>query len=101
VEVVLADNNSTDRTAELAEQAANQLGLRYRRVLERTAGKHRALNTALATVTTPLVVTVDADTHPQRESLTYLIARVAETPRSNTSARAPGRSWPRTRSPAT
>jgi biofilm PGA synthesis N-glycosyltransferase PgaC len=80
VEVVLADNNSTDRTAELAEQAANQLGLRYRRVLERTAGKHRALNTALATVTTPLVVTVDADTHPQRESLTYLIARVAETP---------------------
>lgn len=80
VEVVLADNNSTDRTAQLAEQAANQLGLRYRRVFERTPGKHRALNTALATVTTPLVVTVDADTHPQRESLTYLIARVATTP---------------------
>ena len=29
VEVVLADNNSTDRTAELAEQTARRLGLRY------------------------------------------------------------------------
>ena len=44
--------------------------LRYRRVLEAKPGKHHALNAALATVTTPLVVTVDADTHVQRESLT-------------------------------
>ncbi len=31
-------------------------------------------------MTTPLVVTVDADTFLQREALTYLIARVASTP---------------------
>jgi biofilm PGA synthesis N-glycosyltransferase PgaC len=43
-------------------------------------GKHHALNAALATVTTPLVVTVDADTllHPQ--SLTRLVVRVMHAP---------------------
>lgn len=80
IETVLADNNSTDRTAELAAAAAKRLGLDYRRVLEVEPGKHRALNTAFESVTTPLVVTVDADTYLQREALTYLIARVTSTP---------------------
>ena len=57
VEVVLADNNSTDGTAQLGEQAARRLDLRYRRVFEPETGKYRALNAALGTVTTPLVVT--------------------------------------------
>jgi poly-beta-1,6-N-acetyl-D-glucosamine synthase len=80
VEVVLADNDSTDGTAERAEAAAQRLRLRYRRVMEPQLGKHRALNAALATVTTPLVVTVDADTHLQREALTRLIVRIASRP---------------------
>ena len=80
VEVVLADNASTDQTAQLAEEAAHALGLDYRRVLETTPGKHAALNAALKTVTTPIVVTVDADTFLQRESLSYLIARVLSAP---------------------
>ena len=80
LEVVLADNNSSDRTAELAEAAAARLGLDYRRIFEPLAGKHHALNTALAEVTTPLVVTVDADTLLNRQALTYLIARVASRP---------------------
>jgi biofilm PGA synthesis N-glycosyltransferase PgaC len=80
LEVVLADNNSTDRTAELAETAARRLGLDYRRIFEPEAGKHRALNTALATVTTPIVVTVDADTLLDRQALRYLIARVCSRP---------------------
>ncbi|MGH3044083.1 MAG: glycosyltransferase family 2 protein [Gaiellaceae bacterium] len=80
LEVVLADNNSTDRTAERAEAAAERLDMDFRRVFEPEPGKHRALNAALAGVTTPLVVTVDADTFLQREALTYLIARVASTP---------------------
>jgi poly-beta-1,6-N-acetyl-D-glucosamine synthase len=80
IEVVLADNNSTDRTAELAEQAAQRLGLRYQRVFEEEQGKFKALNAALATVTTPLVVSVDADTHLHRDALGYLVERVTSYP---------------------
>jgi biofilm PGA synthesis N-glycosyltransferase PgaC len=80
VEVIVADNNSTDDTAALAEAAAERLGLDYRRVFEATQGKHHALNTALATVTTPLLVTVDADTHLQRESLTRIVVRLTNMP---------------------
>jgi poly-beta-1,6-N-acetyl-D-glucosamine synthase len=80
LEVVLADNNSSDRTAERAAEGASRLGLHYRTVVEPIAGKHRALNAVLPTITTPLVVTVDADTLLQRESLTYLVTRVCSTP---------------------
>jgi biofilm PGA synthesis N-glycosyltransferase PgaC len=80
LEVVLADNNSTDRTADVAGAAARRLGLDYRRIVEIEPGKHRALNSALADVTTPLVVTIDADTHPHTAALTHLVARVTSTP---------------------
>jgi poly-beta-1,6-N-acetyl-D-glucosamine synthase len=80
VEVVLADNGSTDRTPQLAEDAARAFGLDYRRVVEATPGKHAALNAALKTVTTPVVVTVDADTFLHRDSLTYLVARLLSAP---------------------
>jgi poly-beta-1,6-N-acetyl-D-glucosamine synthase len=80
LEFVWAYNNSTDRTAERAQEAAERLGLDYRRIFERTAGKHHALNTALESVTTPLVTTVDADTLLHPDALTYLIARVTSRP---------------------
>jgi biofilm PGA synthesis N-glycosyltransferase PgaC len=80
VHVVLADNNSTDRTAQLAGAAAERLGLDYERVLEPAPGKHRVLDTALKTVATPVVVTVDADTFLQREALTYLVGRLLAKP---------------------
>ena len=80
LEVVLADNGSTDRTRQLAEETATRFGLRLRSVVERQPGKHHALNAALATVRTPIVVTVDADTFLQREALTYLVARLLSAP---------------------
>jgi poly-beta-1,6-N-acetyl-D-glucosamine synthase len=80
IEVVLADNNSKDRTAVLADRTARRLGLRYRRVFEAAPGKHRALNAVLPTVTTPIVITVDADTFLQRQALKHLIARLVRTP---------------------
>ena len=80
LEVVVADNNSTDDTALRADAAGDRLGLRYRRVFEVKQGKHNALNAALATVTTPLVVTVDADTHLHAQSFTRLVVRVASEP---------------------
>src|SRR4051812_25657047 len=78
--VVLAHNNPTDGPAELGAAAAARLGLDYRRCFEPVAGKHHALNTALGDVTTPIVVTVDADTLLHPEALTYLIARVSTRP---------------------
>jgi biofilm PGA synthesis N-glycosyltransferase PgaC len=80
IEVILADNNSNDRTAELAHTAAERHGLDYRRSFEALAGKHHALNTALTEVTTPIVVTLDADTRMHPEALRYLIARVSSAP---------------------
>jgi biofilm PGA synthesis N-glycosyltransferase PgaC len=80
VDVVLADNGCTDRTAELAADASRRLQLDYRRVLETRPGKHSALTAALAEVTTPLLVTVDADTLLHRAALAHLIARVADAP---------------------
>ena len=49
VDVAVADNNSTDDTASLADAAGARLGLRYRRVFEARQGKHHALNAALVT----------------------------------------------------
>jgi biofilm PGA synthesis N-glycosyltransferase PgaC len=80
VEVILADNNSSDDTGTLADAAGSRMTFDYRRVFEAKQGKHHALNTALATVTTPLVVTVDADTLVHPQSLTRLVVRVTTTP---------------------
>jgi poly-beta-1,6-N-acetyl-D-glucosamine synthase len=80
VEVIVADNNSTDDTALLADEAGERLEFDYRRVFETKQGKHHALNAALATVTTPLVVTVDADTHLHQQALTRLVVRVTSNP---------------------
>jgi len=80
IEVVLADNGSADRTAELAVEAARRDGLTFRRAFEPEAGKYRALNTALEDVRTPVVVTVDADTLLHPEALRFLISRLASRP---------------------
>jgi biofilm PGA synthesis N-glycosyltransferase PgaC len=79
-EVALADNGSTDRTAEVAREAARGLGLRYRCIEELAPGKYAALNTALTHVSTPLVVTVDADTLLHREALIRLVWRLTRRP---------------------
>ena len=80
VQVIVADNNSTDDTGALADAAGARMRFDYRRVFEAKQGKHHALNSALATVTTPLVVTVDADTLVHPQSLTRLVVRVTTTP---------------------
>jgi biofilm PGA synthesis N-glycosyltransferase PgaC len=78
--IVLADNGSTDGTREVARRAAAACGADLRIVTEPEPGKSHALNTALATVDTPLVVTVDADTLLHREALRRLVSRLESAP---------------------
>lgn len=77
---ILADNNSTDRTAQVAEETARHRGLKLRRTFEPEAGKWRALNRALESVETPIVVTVDADTLLHPEALKYLVSGLMREP---------------------
>ena len=96
-QVVLADNNSTDRTAEVAEAAAARLGLDYRRVFEPEPGKFHALNPCSTRSRRRSSSRVDADTYLYPDALTYLVARVTDGRRISTSAPAPEHSSSKTR----
>src|SRR5438093_11122901 len=76
LEVVVADDGSTDRTRELA--LASDPSVRV--VAIPHAGKAAALNGALATVRTPLVATIDADTLLMPYALRHAIARMLCSP---------------------
>ncbi len=80
VTIVLADNGSTDDTCAVARRTADELGVDLLVVHEPLPGKSHALNTALEQVSTPYVVTVDADTllHPQ--ALRRLVSRLESAP---------------------
>jgi poly-beta-1,6-N-acetyl-D-glucosamine synthase len=80
LEVVLVDNGSTDGTADIARAAARKTGLRLRVMTETTPGKSNALNSGLLTTTTPLVITVDADTLLHRSAIRVLVARLESGP---------------------
>ncbi len=80
VTIILADNGSTDGTCEAARQSAVRAGVMLRIISELTPGKSNALNTALAHVDTPYVVTVDADTLLHLESLRRLVSRLESAP---------------------
>ncbi|MEJ8547525.1 glycosyltransferase family 2 protein [Brevibacillus borstelensis] len=78
--VIVADNGSSDRTAETAREVGDQLGLSVLVVTENSPGKHNALNRALPQVKTRYIVTLDADTllHPQ--AIRYIVARMLSAP---------------------
>ncbi len=80
VDVILADNGSTDGTVAAALAAAEEFGIALRVVHQTMPGKAHALNAALLEVTTPLVVTVDADTLLHREALRRLVSRLESAP---------------------
>jgi biofilm PGA synthesis N-glycosyltransferase PgaC len=78
-ELVVADDGSTDRTREIvAEYVARDP--RVRLVSAEHGGKARTLNTALETVSTPLVATIDADTVLMPYSLTRAVSRLLSSP---------------------
>ncbi len=78
--VILADNGSTDRTVERALATARELHVELLVTHEATPGKAHTLNTALRSVTTPYVVTLDADTLPHPQALRRLVSRLESAP---------------------
>jgi biofilm PGA synthesis N-glycosyltransferase PgaC len=79
LEVVVADDGSTDSTRELVRKVAAE-DARIRLSEAAHGGKAQALNTALDTVTTPLVATIDADTLLMPQSLRRIVARMLQSP---------------------
>jgi biofilm PGA synthesis N-glycosyltransferase PgaC len=80
VQLIVADNGSTDDTAGAAYRAAQAEGVSVRVVREERAGKSHALNTALAQVDTELMVTLDADTLLHPSALRQIVARLSSAP---------------------
>ncbi|HVX32324.1 MAG TPA: glycosyltransferase family 2 protein [Solirubrobacterales bacterium] len=77
--ILVADDGSTDRTAELARARA----ARDPRIAVQTfehGGKARTLSAAVALVDTPLVCTVDADTVLMGSALERIVARLLISP---------------------
>jgi biofilm PGA synthesis N-glycosyltransferase PgaC len=79
LEVVVADDGSTDETRDIVRRVSVR-DRRVRLVEADHGGKAQALNTALATVETPLVATIDADTLLMKQSLKRGVARLLESP---------------------
>ncbi|MEZ5078973.1 MAG: glycosyltransferase family 2 protein [Solirubrobacterales bacterium] len=77
--ILVADDGSTDRTAELARSRARsdpRIGV----LTLPHGGKARTLTRAMDQVRTPLVCTIDADTLPMREALERIVARLLISP---------------------
>jgi len=79
LEVVVADDGSTDRTREVASLLGRR-DPRVRVVRAEHGGKSEALNIALTTVQTPLVATIDADTLLMPYALRRAVARMLSSP---------------------
>ena len=79
LEIILADDGSTDATPAIA-QAVAETHPRVRVVTTPHGGKSVALNAALATIRTPLIATIDADTLLMPYALRHAVARMLTAP---------------------
>jgi biofilm PGA synthesis N-glycosyltransferase PgaC len=80
LKVLLIDNGSTDGTGDIARAAAVVNGADLTVLHEETPGKNFALNSGLAIVDTPIVITVDADTLLQKSAVRMLVSRLQNSP---------------------
>ncbi len=60
-EVIVVDNNSTDATREVVEQAARTFPVQLRYLFEREQGRSPALNTGIRAAHGDIIVTTDDD----------------------------------------
>jgi biofilm PGA synthesis N-glycosyltransferase PgaC len=83
--IMVADDGSADKTVELAQVCA-EMDTRITVKSFSHGGKANTLNRALATVRTPLVATVDADTLLMPEALKRCVARLMVSPPTTVAA---------------
>ncbi|MDQ0201906.1 glycosyltransferase family 2 protein [Neobacillus ginsengisoli] len=80
IKVFVINNCSSDQTVKEALKAKEELTIEIKVLHEETPGKFNALNQALKVVTTPYVITIDADTLLHPSSIRYLVARMESSP---------------------
>ncbi|HLR23805.1 MAG TPA: glycosyltransferase [Pseudogracilibacillus sp.] len=85
IEIIVINDNSSDRTGEIAQSYANKYP--FIRVLEtkppnKGKGKSSALNEALANSSGEMIVVYDADNTPEKMSVWYLVMGLMNDPKS-------------------
>lgn len=80
IHTVVINNNSTDHTYREIARAKKELDLELTILHESSPGKFHALNKGLQHVTTPYVITLDADTLLHPSAIRYLMSRMKSSP---------------------
>jgi peptidoglycan/xylan/chitin deacetylase (PgdA/CDA1 family)/glycosyltransferase involved in cell wall biosynthesis len=78
LEMIVVDDGSSDDTAAIVEALIREGGARVRLLRQANAGKAAALNRALAASRHEIIVTVDADTVFEPDTLALLVQRFRE-----------------------
>ena len=77
IEFIVIDDGSTDETAALVQEKL-QVDPRFRLYRQTNQGKAAALNLGIASSRYPWVVTLDADTHFKEDTISHLVAPLAD-----------------------
>ena len=80
IKVLLVDNNSADKTKEVAYKTTERENLDLTVIEEKTPGKAAALNTGLILVNTKYFITVDADTLLHPKAVKNIVSRALQSP---------------------
>jgi biofilm PGA synthesis N-glycosyltransferase PgaC len=80
IKVMVINNRSTDQTVQEVLKAKKELKIDIQLLHENNPGKFHALNHALGAVTSPYIITLDADTVLHPSAVRYLVARMESSP---------------------
>lgn len=80
IHIFVINNHSTDQTDSEVNRAKEALNLNITLFHEPEPGKFHALNKGLKYVTTPYVITLDADTILHPSAVHYLVSRIKSSP---------------------
>lgn len=81
IKIIVIDNCSSDKTAEVTIQAGKDHNLNLKVLYEKNPGKFNALNKALEYVETEYLITLDADTLLHKNAIRHLVSRMISAPK--------------------